>query len=123
MAISRTRALDYAEELLSHPRGSTPVTLRRNRRGVSLLHHGRALTKTHDSAVGEVQAEHMAEALGVELPVHPGESVETKVATGVLYRAIAVSSLDLRKPEAQVLLGQLLGTAALQRGVFNTLEL
>ena len=46
-----------------------------------------------------------------------------KVGTGVLYRAIGASSLDLRRPEAQVVLQQLLATAALQRGAFRTLEI
>ena len=66
----------------------------------------------------------MAEALGVELPENNGETVEAFVSSGVLYRAVAISSLDLRKPEPRVLLGRLLGTAALQRGAaFDTLEI
>ena len=121
MAISRTRAQDYAESVINRPRGETPVTLRRHKNGVTLLHGGRALTKTHASKVGEVQAELMAEVLGVELP-SAGSDVSVKVASGVLYRAIAVSSLDPRRPEARVLLGQLMRTAAMQRGAFNTVE-
>jgi hypothetical protein len=121
MAISRIRAQDYAESVINRPRGETPVTLRRHKNGVTLLYNGRALTKTHASKVGEVQAELMAEVLGVELP-GPGEDASTKVASGVLYRAIAVSSLDLRRPEARAVLGQLMRTAAMQRGAFNTLE-
>ena len=44
MAISRTRAQDYAESLLNRPRGETPVTLRRFRSGCTLFHGRRALT-------------------------------------------------------------------------------
>ena len=122
MAISRTRAQDYAERVLGVPRGETPVTLRRYKSGCTLLYRGRALTKTHATKVGELQAEFMAQALGVELPADVGDSVSTRLASGALYRAIAISSLDLRKPEARVLLGQLLSTAAMQRGVFESIE-
>ena len=124
MALSRTKALDYAERLINRPRGETPVTIRRNKNGYTLLHNGRrALTKTHASGVGAMQAQAMALALGVELPEEIGGEVSTKVGSGVLYRAIGASSLDLRRPEAHVVLEQLLATAALQRGVFRTLEI
>ena len=121
-AISRTKALDYAERLINRPRGETPVTLRRNRNGYTLLHNRRALTKTHASAVGAMQAQAMALALGIDLPQQVGGESHAKVGSGVLYRAIGASSLDLRRPEAQVVLQQLLATAALQRGAFRTLE-
>ena len=122
MAISRSKAQDYAEQVLNRPGGETPVTLRHHRSGYTLLHRGRALTKTHASSVGELQAEFMAQALGVS-PPGVGESVSTKVPGGVLYRAVAISSLDLRKPEARMVLDQLMRTAAMQRGAFNTLEI
>lgn len=123
MALSRTKALDYAERLINRPRGETPVTIRRNKNGYTLLHNRRALTKTHASGVGALQAQAMADALGVGLPREVGEETTAKVGTGVLYRAIGASSLDLRRPEAQVVLQQLLATAALQRGAFPTLEI
>ena len=69
-----------------------------------------------------MQAQAMALALGVELPAKIGEETTARVGSGVLYRAIGASSLDLRRPEAHVVLEQLLATAALQRGVFKTLE-
>ena len=123
MALSRTKALDYAERLINRPRGETPVTIRRNKNGYTLLHNRRALTKTHASGVGALQAQAMAAALGVGLPREVGEETTAKVGTGVLYRAIGASSLDLRRPEAQIVLQQLLATAALQRGAFPTLEI
>ena len=121
MAISRTRAQDYAETLLNRPRGETPVTLRRFRSGCTLFYGRRALTKTHASRVGELQAEFMAQALGLEVP-EVGGAVSTRIASGALYRAIAISSLDLRRPEARVLLGELLSTATMQRGAFDSVE-
>jgi len=108
------KAQDYAEAILNRPGGEKPVVLRRHKNGTTLLHRGRALTKTHASRVGEVQAELMAEVLGVELPAVGGE-VATKVASGVLYRTIAVPSLDVRRPEARAVLAQLMNTAAMQR--------
>ncbi|MCE2462799.1 MAG: hypothetical protein J4F46_02635 [Dehalococcoidia bacterium] len=57
----------------------------------------------------------MAEALGVEVPPL-GESVEARVSTGVLWRAISISCLDFRKKESYVLLERLLEEARMQRG-------
>ena len=88
IAISRIKALDYAERLINRPRGETPVAIRRNKNGYSLLYSGRVLTKTHASGVGEMQAQAMALALGIELPTEIGGETTTKVGSGVLYRAI-----------------------------------
>jgi hypothetical protein len=121
MAISRSKAQDYAEAVINRPGGEKPVVLRRHKNGTTLLHRGRALTKTHASRVGEVQAELMAEVLGVELPAVGGD-IAIRVSSGVLYRAIAVSSLDVRRPEARAVVAELMNTAAMQRGAFNTLE-
>ena len=117
MSISRTRAQDYAEKVLNRPRGESTVTLRRNKNGVTLLYQGRALTKTHASRIGELQARGMAMALGVELPKEVGGEVSARVGSGVIYRAIAISSLDLRREEAQALLGMHMETAFRQRGI------
>ncbi len=123
MALSRVKALDYAERLINRPRGETAVSIRRNKHGYTLLHQRRALTKTHASGVGELQAQAMALVLGIELPGRIGAETTATVGSGVLYRAIAASALDLRRPEAHIVLEQLLSTAALQRGVFRTMEI
>ncbi len=115
MDSSRKRAQDYAERLLSRPRGDLQVTLSRGRTGVSLLHEKRVLTHCHNSRVGQLQAVFMAEALGLRLPPDGGRAT-AEVSTGVLFRALSISSLDLRKPEARRLLRELLDTAAIQRG-------
>ncbi|MFQ5873955.1 MAG: hypothetical protein ACE5JL_09155 [Dehalococcoidia bacterium] len=118
MAVSRKRAQDYAEKVLERPRGEMSVTLRRGKGGVTLLYGGRAVTKCHASRVGDLQAAYMARALGVELPSQGGK-VSTKVPSGVLYRAIGISALDLRRPEALKVMAQLLATAEMQRTVFG----
>ena len=61
MAISRTKAQDYAETVLNRPGGEKPVVLRRHKSGATLLHRGRALTKTHATNVGAMQAQLMAD--------------------------------------------------------------
>lgn len=114
MGISRRRALDYADTLLERPRGEIPLTLKRSKGGATLLHKGRAVTKCHGSRVGFLQATYMARALGVGLPPEGGK-VRVKVSSGVLYRVVGISSLDLRLPEARELAAQMLATAEMQR--------
>ena len=118
MSISRTRAQDYAETILNRPGGELAVTLKRGKAGVTLLYRGRALTRCYASRVGAMQSVFMAEALGVKLPPVGGR-VTTKVPGGVLYRAVAISSLDLRRPESRDVLAQLLAMAAMQRTVMG----
>ncbi len=119
MSISRKRAQDYAESVLSRPRSDFQVTLKRGKGGATLLYQRRALTKCHASRVGTVQAIYMARALGVELPPL-GASVQAEIPGGVLYRAVAVSTLDLRRPEARQVLAQLLATAEMQRSLMGS---
>ena len=115
MGVSRTKAWEYAEEILDIPKRRVPVTLRHGKSGVVLLHGGRVMTRCYNSQVGRVAARYVAEALGVELP-RMGESVEAAVSTGVLFRAISISSLDLRKPETHPILARMLEEAQFQRG-------
>jgi hypothetical protein len=114
MVVSRNRAWDYAEELISVPRGSVPVTLRHGKSGVVLLHKGRVVTRCYSSKVGQWCAPFMAQALGLEVPP-PGESARTTVSTGVLFRAISIASLDLRNAATHPILGRMLEEAELQR--------
>lgn len=118
MAVSRKHAQDYAERVLSRPRSDFQVTLKRGKGGTTLLYQGRAVTKCHASRVGTVQAVYMARALGLELPAIGGR-VTAEVPGGVLYRAVSISTLDLRRPEARQVLVQLLATAEMQRGVMG----
>ena len=114
--MSRKRALEYADRIISVPRAHVRVTLRQVAGGVTLLHEGkRALTKCHLSRSGMKAAHFMAEALGVKVPPLGG-SVEARVSTGVLWRAISISCLDFRKAESFALLERLLEEANMQRG-------
>ena len=115
MGVSRTKAWEYAEGILDVPRRRVPVTLRHGKTGVVLLHQGRVLTRCYNSQVGRVAALYVAQALGAELP-EIGESVDASVSTGVLFRAISISSLDLRKPATHPILSRMLEEAEFQRG-------
>lgn len=114
MATSRSKAWSYAEEVLSAPRRSVPVTLRRGKNSVVLLHKGRVLTRCYNTEVGRWGARFMSESLGVDVP-SLGQSITTSVSTGVLFRAISISSLDLRKPAAYAILKRMLEEAQFQR--------
>ena len=115
MAVSRARALQYADILISVPRAHVTVTLRQGKEAVTLLHGRRALTKCYINRTGIRAATYMAQALGVRVPPL-GKSVHAKVSTGVLWRAISISCLDLRKKESSPILERLLSEAEEQRG-------
>ena len=115
MAVSRKRALEYADTVVSVPRAHVSVTLRQGKRGVTLLHQGRALTRCYITRTGMRAAAFMAEALGINVPPL-GDSVDARVSTGVLWRAISISCLDFRVAESFALLDRLLEEARSQRG-------
>ena len=115
MAVSRKRALEYADHIVATPRAHVLVTLRHAKGGVTLLHQRRALTKCYITRPGMRAARFMAQALGVQVPAMGG-SVQARISTGVLWRAISISCLDLRKPEAMPILERLLEEAEMQRG-------
>ena len=114
MSVSRKKAQEYADRVLEAPSARISVTLKRWNNGVTLLYKGRALAKCHASRLGMWTAAFMAQALGLELPA-VGASTTTLVSTGTLWRAVGISSLDLRKREARMLLQRLLEEAEMQR--------
>ena len=113
--MSRRRALEYADEIVSVPRAHVRVTLRQSLGGVALLHEGRTLTRCYLTHSGMRAARLVAAALGVELPPLGG-SVETSVSTAVLWRAVSLSCLDFRKKESYPIMERLLDEANMQRG-------
>ena len=114
MGVSRKKAQEYADQLLEAPSAHIVLKVQMGKSGLVVLHNGRAVTKCHASTVGTWTAAFVAQALGVELPA-VGESVRARVSTGALWRAVGISSLDLRKHEARVLLRRLLEEAEMQR--------
>ena len=114
MAISRKRALSYAEEILAVPRSHVRVVLRQGKLAVSLLYRGRVLTKCYINRVGIQSARFMAQALGMAIPPL-GQTVEAVVSTGVLWRAVSISTLDLRNKVSFLLLERYLEEAQMMR--------
>ena len=112
--MSRAKSWSYTEQVLSRPARAVPVKLRHNKSGVTLLHRGRALTQCYDTGPGRVAADLVALALGVPLPP-VGESVETAVSTGVLFRVVSLSSIDARVVEMRPLVQRLVEEAIDQR--------
>lgn len=115
MSVSRKKALEYAEDLIAEPKSHVIVALRQNKSGVVLLHKGKALTRCYITSTGIRAATFMAQALGVKIPPL-GSSVQARVSTGLLWRAISISCLDFRKKESYVLLERMLEEAEMMRG-------
>jgi len=115
VGVSRKKALEYAERLMKHPRAALELVLRHNKSGVTLLHGRRAVTRCYSKPMGKAQASEMARALGVELPPLGG-SVQATVPNGTFYRAIAISSLNLRIPGVFKLLDRLQDEAEMAIG-------
>ena len=121
MGISRKKAQEYADDLMERPRAALDLILRHTKSGLTLLHGRRAVTRCYPTKVGYAQAMAMSMALGVDTPIM-GEQVRVIVPNGVFYRAIAISSLDLRIPQAHILLKRLLEEAEMARGVGRPIE-
>ncbi|MDI6773715.1 MAG: hypothetical protein QME77_14190 [bacterium] len=68
MGVSRKKALQYAEKIISVPRSRVLVTLRHGQEGVTLLHGGRAVAKVFVNRSGIRAAAFMARALGTKVP-------------------------------------------------------
>ena len=121
MAISRKKALERGRESIERPKGAMDVVLHHGKGGLTVRYQGKVIARTHASGVGRRLAPYLAESLGAVLPP-VGESVEATVSSGVMYRALSISSLDLRVPEARMLLDYLLEEAEAMRG-FTTQQL
>ena len=121
MAISRKKALERGRASIERPKGAMDVVLYHGKGGLTVRYQGKVIARTHASTVGRRLAPYLAESLGVVLPP-VGESVEATVSSGVMYRALSISSLDLRVPEARLLLDYLLEEAEAMRG-FTTQQL
>ena len=114
MTIRGKDSWTYAQKVLARPNSSVEVEIRNNKSGISLLHNKRLLTKCYNSKTGNLSAYCMGLALGAPLPSQ-GESAFVTVSTGVIFRAISVSNLDMRVPEARILTERLLSEASEQR--------
>ena len=115
MSKPHTKVTDYAEELISVPRAHITLELRQDDAGLKLLHQEKPLVECQLTREGMAAAGYMAKALGVKIPALR-KSVTARVSTGVLFRAVSISSLDFNIEESFELLGRWLEEAELQRG-------
>lgn len=114
MSVSRKKALERGQAAIERPQGQMEVTLYHGRGGVTLRYRGKVIARTLDSGVGRRVAPYLALALGVELPPVGGKA-RAMVSSGVMYRVLSISALDLRQKEAVVLLRYLLDEAEQMR--------
>jgi len=121
LAISRKKALERGRESIERPKGAMNVVLYHGKGGLTVRYQGKVIARTHASDVGRRLAPYLAESLGAPLPP-VGGSVEATVSSGVMYRALSISSVDLRVPEARQLLDYLLEEAEAMRA-FTTQQL
>lgn len=91
-----------------------PITLFHGKGGLTLRYQGKVIARTTASHAGKTIAPFVAMALGLKLP-NLGKTAEAHVSSGVLYRVLSISTLDLRQPEARQLLDYLLEEAASMR--------
>ncbi len=115
MSVSRKRALERGQAAIERPKGEMALTLFHGKTGLTLRYQGKVIARTSTSHVGKQIAPFIALALGLRLP-KLGATATAKVSSGVLYRVLSISTLDLRQPEARQLLDYLLDEAASMRG-------
>jgi hypothetical protein len=114
MSINKSQIQDNAEVVLSHPSSRILVTLKRNKSFVSLVTGKNIIARCRGSRVGLWTAAFMAESLGVDLP-NVDESISIYVSSGVLWRAVGISSLNLKVKESRTVLKRYLEEAQAQR--------
>ena len=105
---------EYADELISVPRAHVVLELSQDDGGLKLLHQGKTLVECYLTREGMAAAGYMAKALGVDVPAL-GESVQARVSTGVLFRAVSIASLDFSNRQSFFLLDRWLEEAEMQR--------
>ena len=106
---------DYADELISVPRARVMLELAQVESGVTLTHEGKLLVNCRLTSEGMAASGFMAKALGVNIPAL-GETVEARVTTAVLFRALSIAGLDFANEASFVLLERMLEEAEMQRG-------
>ena len=106
---------DYADELIATPRARLRMTLAQDERGLVLTCREREILRCFLTPNGMIAGGFVAQALGLPLPPL-GESHQTSISTGVLYRVLGVCQLDYAEDASYVVLERLLEEARMQRG-------
>ena len=119
MSVSLKKALERGQRAIERPKSRMEIALYHGRGGLTLRYQGQVIARTHASTAGRLLAPYLARALGVELPPVGGKDTAT-VSSGVMYRVLSMSSLDLRREESVALLEYLLLEAAEMRSYRST---
>ena len=106
---------EYADELISVPRARLLLELTQVESGVTLAHEGKLLVSCRLTREGMAASGFMAQALGAPIPPL-GETVQTRVTTAVLFRALSIAELDYTNEASFALLERMLEEAEMQRG-------
>ncbi|MBI3744032.1 MAG: hypothetical protein HY261_07100 [Chloroflexi bacterium] len=114
MSVSRKKAIERGQAAIERPKGAMEITLFHGKGGVTLRYKGEVVARTFDTKPGRALAPFIADALGVRLPLL-GHKVKATVTSGVLYRVLSMSTLDLRQEEARQLLAYLVEEARQMR--------
>ncbi len=105
----------YADELISVPRARLRLELAQAEDRVTLTHEGKILVSCRITSDGMAASGFMAQALGLKIPAL-GETVEARVTTAVLFRALSIAELDYSNDASFALLERMLEEADMQRG-------
>ena len=114
MSINKAQIQDNAEIVLSRPSAKISVALKRNKKFVSLSTNNNLIARCFSSRVGLWTAAFMAESLGVDIP-DLRNTIYNQVSSGVLWRAVGISNLDLKIKESRTILKRYLEEAEAQR--------
>ena len=148
MPQSQSIVTEYADSLLETPRAHRRLALRPVAGGRSLLREARPLAgrgaglgrgrREDEGGLSRLREERLragcrltregmiaggflAQARGVKVP-SLGVSVNARVSTGVLFRALGICQLDFTEEASYVLLERLLEEAEMQRGAKSQAE-
>ena len=106
---------DYATELIDKPRAHLKLCLSQDEDGLKITHDNNVIMIFNLTHRGMLAAGFVAKALGVDVPPL-GESILSRVSTGVLFRATSIAQLDYSNEASFQLLARWLEEADSQRG-------
>ena len=110
MSISVKEAMARGEKAIERPKGEMAITLFRGKTGLSLRYLGKVICRTPATEAGKLIAPYVADAVGVRLPA-VGSTAKAVVSSGVMFRVLSISTLDVKNEESRILLDYLLTEA------------
>lgn len=106
--------MERGEKAIERPKGEMVIDLYHGKTGLTLRYQGKVIARTSASVSGKQLAPYVAAALGVKLPP-VGSMAKAVVSSGVMFRVLSISTIDLRNEESFILLDYLLQEASEMR--------